>query len=168
MYLHGSRRIAAPREEVWAALNDPDILKAAIPGCKSMTGDTRSGFAATVSQRIGPVSASFSGTIHLTDVVPLRSYTLIAQAGGGAAGLVRGSATVRLEDAGDGTLLTYGLTANVDGKLAHLPPRIVHGFAGKAADRFFDNFRAAVEPPGDPDPGAKKPGWLRRLVDRSG
>jgi uncharacterized protein len=167
MDIQGSVEIAAPRAEVWAALNDPEVLRAAIPGCRSMTADADGGFTATVSQKIGPVSASFSGRVHLTDVVPMQSYTLTAGAGGGAAGRASGSAAVRPEDAEDGgTRVTYALTAEVDGRLAHLGPRIVHGFARKMAGLFFDRFRVAVEPAAAAEPAEKKPGWLRRLVDR--
>ena len=123
MEMQGSRQIAAPRDAVWAALNDPEVLKAAIPGCEEMTGDAEDGFVATVRQKIGPVSASFQGTIRLTDVVPLTSYTLTAEGRAGRAGFGRGSAAVRLADTEGGTLLTYALEAHVGGKLAHLGPR---------------------------------------------
>jgi carbon monoxide dehydrogenase subunit G len=172
MEMHGSRQIAAPREVVWAALNDPEVLKASIPGCQELSGSPDDGFEATVKQKVGPVSATFHGRVSLADVVPLTSYTITGEGKGGAAGFAKGSAAVALAEAEGGTLLTYDVTANVGGKLAQLGSRLIDGFAKKMADSFFDNFRAAVEPPAEaPAEGAetagKQPGWFRRVIGRT-
>lgn len=174
MEMQGSRQIAAPRPMVWAALNDPEVLKSAIPGCESLTGSPEDGFDAVVKQKVGPVSATFTGRVVLSDVVPLTSYTIAGEGKGGAAGFAKGSAAVALADEGDGTLLTYTVTANVGGKLAQLGSRLIDGFAKKMADSFFTNFQAALEPPAEaaPDaaeatePAEKKPGWFRRIIGK--
>jgi uncharacterized protein len=147
MELTGTRHIAADRATVWAALNDPEVLKAAIPGCQEMTGSPEDGFEAVVKQKVGPVSATFKGAVQLSNVVPGESYTITGEGKGGAAGFAKGGADVRLEDKDGGTLLTYDVRANVGGKLAQLGSRIIDGFAKKMADQFFDSFRAAVEGP---------------------
>ena len=175
MEMQGTRQIAAPREVVWAALNDPEVLKSAIPGCESMTGSPEEGFEATVKQKVGPVSATFRGRVELSEVVPLTSYTISGEGKGGAAGFAKGSAAVALADQEGGTLLTYDVKAHVGGKLAQLGSRLIDGFAKKMADGFFQNFQTAVEPPaeavaaeaGGGDAAAeKKPGWFRRMVGK--
>ena len=170
MEMKGSRQIAAPREVVWAALNDPEVLKSAISGCQELTGSPEAGFEATVKQKVGPVSASFAGKVTLSDVVPLTSYTITGEGKGGAAGFAKGSAEVALADQDGGTRLDYTVRANVGGKLAQLGSRLIDGFAKKMADSFFDNFQAAVEPPSetaatadDGEAADKKPGWFARL-----
>jgi hypothetical protein len=145
MELTGTRQIAADRAAVWAALNDPEVLKAAIPGCQEMSGSPEAGFEATVKQKVGPVSATFHGQVALSNVVPGVSYTITGEGKGGAAGFAKGGADVRLEDKDGGTLLTYDVKANVGGKLAQLGSRLIDGFAKKMADQFFENFRNAVE-----------------------
>jgi uncharacterized protein len=154
MELTGTRDIAADRATVWAALNDPEVLQASIPGCQAMSGSPEDGFEATVKQKVGPVSATFKGAVQLSNVVPGESYTISGEGKGGAAGFAKGSADVRLEDAGDGTRLTYDVKASVGGKLAQLGSRIIDGFAKKMADQFFDNFRQKVE---GPDAAAAEP-----------
>jgi uncharacterized protein len=175
MEMQGTRQIAAPRAVVWAALNDAEVLKSAIPGCESLTGSPENGFEATVKQKVGPVSATFRGRVELSDVVPLTSYTISGEGKGGAAGFAKGSAAVSLDDAGDATVLTYDVKAQVGGKLAQLGSRLIDGFAKKMADSFFENFQTAVEPPAEPvaaeaEPAAevaeKKPGWFRRLIGK--
>jgi carbon monoxide dehydrogenase subunit G len=147
MELTGTRQIAADRATVWAALNDPAILKEAIPGCQEMSGNPDDGFEATVKQKVGPVSATFKGAVQLSNVVVGESYTIIGEGKGGAAGFAKGGADVRLEDAEGGTLLTYDVKASVGGKLAQLGSRLIDGFAKKMADQFFENFKNAVEGP---------------------
>jgi len=171
MEMNGSRQIAAPREVVWAALNDPEVLKAAISGCEELTGSPEEGFEARVKQKVGPVSATFNGRVQLGDIVPLTSYTISGEGKGGAAGFAKGSAAVALADSEGGTLLTYKVNAHVGGKLAQLGSRLVDGFARKMADSFFDNFRAAVEPAPEPAEGeavadGKQPGWFGRMIGR--
>ena len=173
MEMNGTRQIAAPREVVWAALNDPEVLKTAISGCEELTGTPEEGFAARVKQKVGPVSATFQGRVQLSDIVPLTSYTISGEGKGGAAGFAKGSAAVALADSEGGTLLSYQVNAHVGGKLAQLGSRLIDGFAKKMADGFFDNFQAAVEPAPEPVEGAaeaattgKQPGWFRRVIGR--
>jgi uncharacterized protein len=171
MEMHGTRQIAASREVVWAALNEAEVLKSAIPGCQELTGRPEEGFEATVKQKVGPVSATFHGRVALSDVVPLTSYRITGEGKGGAAGFAKGSAAVALADSEGGTLLTYDVTANVGGKLAQLGSRLIDGFARKMADSFFDNFRTAVEPaeaaPALAEaPAGKEPGWFGRMIGR--
>ncbi|HLS58904.1 MAG TPA: carbon monoxide dehydrogenase subunit G [Paracoccaceae bacterium] len=158
MELTGSRRIAADRQEVWEALNDPEVLKASVPGCQELTGSAEEGFEAVVKQKVGPVSATFRGSVQLTNIVAGESYTISGEGKGGAAGFARGGADVRLEDAEEGgTLLTYDVNAVVGGKLAQLGSRIIDGFAKKMADQFFENFQAAVEGTAVQEPDADVP-----------
>lgn len=170
MELTGSRTINASRAEVWEALNDPDVLKACIPGCSEMLRDADGGFTAVVTQKVGPVKATFKGAVTLSDIVPLESYTITGEGKGGAAGFAKGGAKVKLEDVEEGTLLSYEVEARVGGKLAQIGSRLVDGFAKKMADRFFANFQTALEGPEDeaPDetaaPEEKKKGWLKRLT----
>jgi uncharacterized protein len=174
MEMHGTRQIAAPREVVWAALNEAEVLKASIPGCQELTGTPGEGFVATVKQKVGPVAATFNGKVSLSDVVPLESYTISGEGKGGAAGFAKGAAVVKLADSEGGTLLSYQVTASVGGKLAQLGSRLIDGFAKKMADSFFDNFRAAVEPPADATEATaeaangKPPGWFGRMMGRKG
>lgn len=167
MELEGSREIAAPRAQVWTALNDPDVLKACIPGCQELTGSAEDGFEATVVQKVGPVKATFKGAVALENVVAGESYRIAGEGKGGAAGFAKGAADVTLEDAGDGTVLTYKVDAKVGGKLAQLGSRIIDGFAKSMADKFFTNFKKVVE--GDegeemPEEPEKKKGWLSRIT----
>ncbi|MCF6273087.1 MAG: carbon monoxide dehydrogenase subunit G [Rhodobacteraceae bacterium] len=145
MELTGSRIIKASRAEVWQALNDPEVLKAAIPGCTELTRDADGGFSAVVTQKVGPVKATFKGAVTLSDIVELESYTISGEGKGGAAGFAKGGAKVRLVDVEGGTELFYEVEARVGGKLAQLGSRLVDGFAKKMADKFFANFQAALE-----------------------
>ncbi|MEM1313277.1 MAG: carbon monoxide dehydrogenase subunit G [Pseudomonadota bacterium] len=167
MELEGSRDIAAPRAQVWTALNDPDVLKACIPGCQELTGSPEEGFEATVVQKVGPVKATFKGAVALENVVAGESYRIAGEGKGGAAGFAKGAADVTLEDAGEGTVLTYKVDAKVGGKLAQLGSRIIDGFAKSMADKFFTNFKKVVE--GDdgeemPEEPEQKKGWLSRIT----
>lgn len=173
MEMSDSRVIAAPRDEVWAALLSADVLGECVPGCKEMTGSPEEGFEATVVQKVGPVKAAFKGAVTLTDMVERESLTLSGEGKGGAAGFAKGGAKVRLEDGDDPdtTVLHYDVEAKVGGKLAQLGSRIIDGFARKMADQFFDRFTDAVEGPDDADEAeeaqaeheGKKKGWFHRL-----
>ncbi len=145
MELTGSQIIAADCETVWKHLNDPDTLKASIPGCTEMTGNAGEGFEAVVRQKIGPVKATFRGQIALSNVVPGRSYTITGEGKGGVAGFARGGADVTLNPVPEGCELSYTVNARVGGKLAQLGNRLIQGFARKMADTFFENFRRQVE-----------------------
>lgn len=145
MELSGSRVIAADIAAVWAHLNNPDTLRACIPGCEELTGSPEDGFAATVKQKVGPVSATFKGEVTLENVIPGQSYTIVGEGKGGVAGFAKGSADVVLATVEGGTELTYNATAKVGGKLAQLGNRIIGGFAKKMADQFFERFQQTVE-----------------------
>jgi carbon monoxide dehydrogenase subunit G len=137
-----------------------------------MSGNADDGFEATVVQKVGPVKATFKGTVVLSDMVPGKSLTLTGEGKGGAAGFAKGGADVKLAAVEGGTELQYDVDAKVGGKLAQLGSRIIDGFAKKMADQFFSNFQSAVEGPQDADAedgdnaetGEKKKGWLKKLV----
>ena len=133
MELKGQQRIAAPRQKVWQSLNDPNVLKACIPGCESLTQDGDSAFDAVVRAKVGPVRAKFSGRVELSDIRPPESYRISGQGKGGAAGVAKGSAQVSLAEDGDATLLDYVVTADVGGKLAQDGSRLVQSTANKYA-----------------------------------
>lgn len=145
MDLSGTRTIAADRATVWQHLNDPETLKACIPGCQEMTGSPEDGFEATVVQKIGPVKATFRGAVQLENVVAPESYTIRGEGKGGVAGFAKGGADVTLEEVPEGTELTYQVEAKVGGKIAQLGNRLINGFARKMADAFFENFQNVVE-----------------------
>jgi len=145
MDMSGQRIIAADRETVWKHLNDPETLKACIPGCQELTGSPTEGFEAVVKQRVGPVSATFRGAVELSNVIAPESYTIIGEGKGGVAGFAKGGADVTLTVVPEGTELGYVVNAQVGGKIAQLGSRIVDSFARKMADQFFDRFVKTVE-----------------------
>jgi carbon monoxide dehydrogenase subunit G len=147
MDMTGQHRIPAPREQVWAALNDPAMLKASLPGCESLEKLSDHEFAATVVAKVGPVKAKFNGNVTLSNLNPPESYTISGEGKGGAAGFAKGGADVRLTEEGDITVLTYTAKADVGGKLAQLGSRLIDGTARKMADEFFDNFSQQVAGP---------------------
>lgn len=149
MELEGTKIIAADRATVWARLNDPEVLKSAIPGCTELTGSPETGFEATVVQKVGPVKATFKGAVTLQDVNAPESYRLVGEGKGGVAGFAKGEALVRLTEVEGGTALSYKVDAQVGGKLAQLGNRIIGGFARKMADEFFERFVTASEGGGD-------------------
>jgi carbon monoxide dehydrogenase subunit G len=144
MDMTGERRIEAPRQTVWRALNDPVVLKASIPGCETLEKLSDTEMKATAAVRIGPISARFSGAVHLTDLDPPNSYSIGGEGQGGVAGFAKGGAKVRLEDAGQATLLRYEVHAQVGGKIAQLGARLIDASAKQMADAFFDRFSNAV------------------------
>ena len=145
MDMTGERRIPAPRQTVWDALNDPEVLKASIPGCESLekTGDDQ--MTARASVKVGPISARFNGKVQLSDMHPPDSYTISGEGQGGVAGFAKGGAKVALADQGPATLLTYQVNAQVGGKLAQLGGRLIDATAKQMADAFFDRFSKQVE-----------------------
>ncbi len=144
MEMTGEYRIAAPRDKVWAALNDPEILKASIPGCQELEKRSDTEMAAKVVTKIGPVKATFLGEVTLTNINPPVSYTISGEGKGGVAGFAKGGADVALEEDGDGTLLRYTAKAQVGGKLAQLGARLIDATAKQMADQFFGAFAARV------------------------
>ncbi|GLR50549.1 carbon monoxide dehydrogenase subunit G [Shinella yambaruensis] len=144
MNMSGEERIAAPREAVWAALNDPDVLKACIPGCQSLTMKSPNELEATVKIKIGPVSANFSGEVTLSNLNPPESYTISGEGKGGIAGFAKGGADVRLTEDGDGTILSYDVKAQIGGKLAQLGSRLIDSTSKKLATQFFADLGAKL------------------------
>jgi uncharacterized protein len=148
MDMTGEYRIPAPREQVWAALNDPAILKASLPGCESLERVSDREFTATVATKVGPVRAKFNGQVTLSDLQPPESYKISGEGKGGAAGFAKGGADVRLTEEGAAvTVLSYTAKADVGGKLAQLGSRLIDATAKKMADDFFENFRRQLSPP---------------------
>jgi carbon monoxide dehydrogenase subunit G len=145
MELSSTRIIAAPRDRVWQALNDPQTLKASVPGCESLERVDDDTFRAAVAAKVGPVSAKFNGKLQLLDVDPPNGYRLKFEGQGGGAGFANGEARVSLTDAPDHqTSLSYAVKATVGGKLAQIGNRLVDSAAKKLADDFFARFAAEV------------------------
>lgn len=144
MKLNDEIRIEAPRDEVFSALNDADILRQSIPGCEELEKVSGTRFNAVVRAKVGPVRARFRGEVTLSDLNPPESYTLSGQGKGGAAGFARGEASVQLTADGDATVLSYDVSASVGGKLAQLGGRLIDNAAKKLAAEFFKNFQQIV------------------------
>ena len=161
--MSSTRLIAAPPAAVWEALNDPAALKACIPGCESFERESESQWRAVVAAKVGPVSARFTGSMELADVVPPTSYTLRFKGQGGAAGFAQGEARVALSPDPQGTRLAYSAQAHVGGKLAQIGSRLVHGAAARLADDFFERFAARFAPVEAPRPAAFAPAPQARL-----
>jgi carbon monoxide dehydrogenase subunit G len=145
MNLEGSTVIGADRASVWAALNDPEVLRACIPGCQTLAKTSETAFEAEVKQKVGPVSATFRGVVELSDLNPPESYRISGEGKGGAAGFAKGGADVALAEGPEGTVLTYRAEAHVGGKIAQLGSRLIDGFAHKMAGQFFETFKGQVE-----------------------
>jgi carbon monoxide dehydrogenase subunit G len=143
MKLSGSYQINLSKEKVWEALNDPEILKQAIPGCEEFTKNSDTEFTATATNKIGPFNASFTGDIELTDLDPPNSYK-ITGSGNSPVGFASGEATVKLEDNEKGTNLIYEVQANVGGKIAQVGSRLIDMTAKKMADIFFGKFSELI------------------------
>ena len=144
MDLTGEYRIQASRETVWAALNDPEILKQCIDGCEELTKDSDTQFSARVTAKVGPVRAKFTGKVTLSNMDAPNGYTISGEGQGGVAGFAKGGADVRLTEDGAETILNYSAKAEVGGKLASVGSRLVEGVAKKTADDFFSKFSALV------------------------
>ena len=144
MDMTGEYRIAAPRQRVWDALNDPEVLKAAIPGCEELTKVSDNELEAKVRAKVGPVSATFTGKVTLNDLNPPASYRIAGEGKGGAAGYAKGGADVSLAEDGADTVLRYQAKADVGGKLAQIGSRLIQGTAKKMADDFFGRFSTIV------------------------
>ena len=172
MKLTDTRDIKASPQVVWDAILNPDVLKECIPGCESLTGSVAEGYEAVVKQKVGPVSATFTGLVKLSDIVEGKSLKISGEGKGGVAGFAKGGADVSFEPIEGGTRLTYDAEASVGGKIAQLGSRIIDSFAKKLADEFFSRFQAAVEEPDAAEPaeeavadsGEKKKGWFKRLI----
>ncbi|MBS0243471.1 MAG: carbon monoxide dehydrogenase subunit G [Proteobacteria bacterium] len=162
MDLTGQYRIAAPRDVVWAALNDPEVLKRCIPGCQELEQKSPTDLAAKVRLKIGPISATFAGEVTLTNLNAPAGYTITGQGSGGAAGFAKGGADVSLTEAEGGaeTDLAYTAKADVGGKLAALGGRLIQATSKKLADDFFSAFVAELNGPAEDaaaDPAEAEP-----------
>lgn len=141
MNMSGEYRIEAPIDVVWAAIQNPDILRAAIPGCEELDKTSDTEMAAKVSLKIGPVKAKFAGEVELQDLQPPNSLKIQGEGKGGIAGFAKGGADVKLAEDGDETILSYAASAQVGGKIAQLGSRLIQSTAAKLADKFFANFK---------------------------
>jgi carbon monoxide dehydrogenase subunit G len=157
MDMTGERRIAATRQTVWEALNDPAILQASIPGCDKLEKLSDSEMQATAAVKVGPMSGRFSGKVHLADLDPPNGYTISGEGQGGVLGFAKGGAKVHLADDAGGTLLQYEVNAQVGGKLAQLGARLIDATAKQMADAFFDRFSAQVTAPVPAASAAEQP-----------
>jgi carbon monoxide dehydrogenase subunit G len=157
MDMKGEFRIPLPQALVWRALNDAEILKASIPGCDELIRDSDTSFKGKISAAVGPVRAKFAGTATLSDIDAPHGYKLTGNGSGGAAGMVKGGATVRLIADGDATMLHYEAHAQVAGKLAQIGSRLVDMAAKKMTDEFFGNFVCQLEQ-ATPEPAAQMVG----------
>lgn len=165
MDLIGSKTIAASKDVVWQAILSSEVLKACVPGCTELAGSPEEGFEATVVQKVGPVKATFKGTVTLSNMISQTSLNLTGAGKGGAAGFAKGGAKVHLETEGDNTVLHYNVEAKVGGKLAQLGSRIIDGFAKKMADQFFENLQTQIEGPRASEGNETvKKGWFKKLV----
>ncbi len=140
MELQGEADIPAPLEEVWNALQDPDVLKECIDGCQEMSRSTPTDYVAKIRAHVGPVRANFSANIRMVDVVELSGYTLEVSATGGAAGFGKGVAHISLQEEESSTKLSYEVSGIVGGKLAQIGSRLINGVTNKMAAQFFAKF----------------------------
>ena len=143
MKLSGSYQINLEKQKVWEALNNPEILKQAIPGCEEFKKNSDTEFTAKATNKIGPFNASFTGDIELGDLDPPHSYK-ISGSGNSPVGFASGEATVKLEDHENGTKLVYEVQANVGGKIAQVGSRLIDMTAKKMADIFFGKFSEII------------------------
>jgi carbon monoxide dehydrogenase subunit G len=148
MQMTGEQRIAASRQQVWEALNDPDVLRQCIPGCQSLEKEADDRLKATVEIKIGPIGARFNGAVTLSDLDPPNGYTIVGEGQGGTVGFAKGGAKVRLTDMeGGATLLAYDVDAQVGGRLAQLGGPIIDATAKQLAGKFFEQFGQVVGAP---------------------
>ncbi|HQT46981.1 MAG TPA: carbon monoxide dehydrogenase subunit G [Acidocella sp.] len=153
MDMSGERLIEAPREKVWAALNDPEVLKSCIPGCETVEKVSDTELKATAAVKLGPIAARFAGKVLLSDLDPPNGYTISGEGQGGVAGFAKGGAKVALLPDESGTRLSYTVNAQIGGKMAQLGARLIDSTAKQYAETFFTRFAAIVAPP-EPVPEA--------------
>ena len=146
MTMAGEVQLNAPRAEVYKKLNDPEVLKACIPGCEQLDKLSDTEFQAISTMKVGPVKARWKGKVTLSDLDPPNGYKISGEGEGGVAGFAKGGAAVALSDKDGGTLLSYNVEAQIGGKLAQLGQRLIAGAAKKMADDFFVKFAKSVNP----------------------
>lgn len=186
MDMNGEQLIPLPRQRVWEALNDPETLKACIPGCESIERVSDAEYKIAMTAAIGPVKAKFSGKLLLSDLNPPESYTIAFEGSGGAAGFGKGGAKVVLAPEGDSTRLVYTAHATVGGKLAQIGSRLIDGVAKKMTEDFsrssirssrrlrrkrhlpLGKQRPRQERPCPPGPGSSSPSSSRWRCSSSG
>jgi uncharacterized protein len=144
MNMHGEQHVAASRQHVWDALNNPEILRACIPGCQELTKSSATEMTAVAVIKVGPVTARFQGAVTLSDLDPPNGYKITGEGQGGVAGFAKGTATVRLESVDDGTLLHYQVEAQIGGKLSQLGGRLIDATAKKMSGLFFEKFAQEI------------------------
>lgn len=152
MEMSGEQLIPASQGDTWKGLNDPDVLKACIPGCETIDRVSDTEYAIGMTARIGPVAAKFKGKLKISDLDPPNSYSIAFEGQGGAAGFGKGSASVQLAPEGGGTRLVYQVKANVGGKLAQIGSRLIDAAAGKISTDFFNAFNAKMASLNPPPP----------------
>jgi carbon monoxide dehydrogenase subunit G len=159
MKLTAEQRIAAPRQRVWEALNDPEVLRASIPGCQSLDKVADDRFTATVEVKVGPIGARFKGAVSLTELDAPNGYTLLLEGSGGIAGSVQGSAKVRLSEYPGGTLIAYEVEAQVGGRMAQLGGPIIDATSKQLAGKFFARFGEIVGGGSSAEPAREASDW---------
>lgn len=156
MEMTGEERLPVPRDRVWAALNDPDVLRESIPGCKALEKESDTAFSATIGVKVGPIGATFRGRVVLCDVEAPSGYRIAGEGKGGIAGFARGGASISLEEDGpERTVLRYDADVQVGGKLAQLGSRLIESTARKLFARFFEKFVEVVSQSGPDAPGGQ-------------
>jgi carbon monoxide dehydrogenase subunit G len=148
MEINGERQISASRDQVWAALNNVEVLKFCIPGCEDIESVSETQMNASAALKVGPITAKLQGTVTLSDILPPTSYK-VSFSGKGAAGFAKGSAAVELIDQTETTLLRYSASTQIGGKLAQLGGRLIDSTAKTMTEQFFTKFTAVVEQPVD-------------------
>lgn len=143
--MEGEALLPAEKAVVWEMLNDPEVLRACIPGCESLDKVSDTHMTAVAKVKLGPVKATFKGKINLEDIDPPNGYKLVGEGDGGISGFAKGGATVQLIEAEGGTTLRYVAEAQIGGKLAQIGARLIDGVAKKMADEFFTKFAEAVK-----------------------
>jgi uncharacterized protein len=173
MQMNDIQSVPASKDKVWAALNNPDILRRCIPGCQSLEMISPTEMTATVVVKLGPVKATFAGKVSLSDLDPPNGYRISGEGSGGVAGFAKGGASVKLDSPSeDVTNLAYQVDAQIGGKLAQLGGRLIDSTAKKLAGEFFQNFAAALSPaeaataeaPATDETSEPKKGWFKNLV----
>ncbi|WP_321397032.1 carbon monoxide dehydrogenase subunit G [Emcibacter sp.] len=164
MKITGENEVPATKEEVWQALNDPDVLAKCIPGCESLERVGENSFKATVTNRIGPVTAKFDGKVDLTDLDPPNGYTLMGSGSAGSMGNAKGAAKVSLTETETGTKLSYDVDVEITGKIAQLGGRLIQSTANVLAGQFFKKLARVIgEETGAemPAEAAAGPNWVK-------